>query len=207
MTLLNSRAQRTSTFENWFSFSAQKKMNDFILALEEGWRVREFYMSRQNYTDLSLEYKFSKQFSVSGGYRLALKKHMFSISEANNRVYIDATGSLKAGDFEFSLREKFQYTQDGSEDDIKLGTETYLRNRLKAKYNFSKEFHLSFSYETMVLMAPAYKLINENRVTFEAAYRFNKKNSLSLAYVFRSYVQVEDPLNVNVISLDYVIKL
>jgi len=204
---LTTQAQRSSTFENWFSVALQKKINDFTFSLEEAWRVREFSFSRQNYTDLSLEYKFNKAFSATGGYRLALKKHMFNIEEVNNRVYFDLQGTYDAGDVEFSLRSRFQYTQQGREDDIVLKSQTYVRNRLKCKYNFSKEFSLAGSYEMMILMGAAEKLINENRYVLEVTYKFNKQNALSLGYILRNYVQVNDPLNVHIISLDYVFKL
>lgn len=204
---LVTQAQRSSTFENWFSFALQKKLGDVTFSLEEAWRVREFSMSRQNYTDLSLEYKFNKNFSAAGGYRLALKNHMFAIQEVNNRVYVDLVGSYDAGDIEFSVRSKFQYTQQGREDDLVLNSQTYIRNRFKTKYNFSKEFSMGASYEMMILMGAAEKIINENRYVIEASYKFNKRNILSLGYILRNYVQVKNPLNIHVISLDYVFKL
>lgn len=204
---LKAPAQRTSTFENWFSFGIQKKMNDFTFAAEEGWRVREFAFSRQNYTDLSLTYKFNKHFDLSAGYRLALKTHMFNISEANNRVYIEGSASMGLGDFEFSYRAKFQYTEQGREDDINLASETYVRNRFKVKTKLGNGFSAGISYEAMILLSPAMNLLNENRLTLGLDYKINKKNIVSLGYVLRSYVQVNDPLNVHIISLDYLIKL
>ena len=67
---LQSQAQRRSTFENWFSAAAKVELSKpLTLTIEEAYRIREMFMSRQNYTDISLEYEVSKFFSVTGGYR------------------------------------------------------------------------------------------------------------------------------------------
>jgi Protein of unknown function (DUF2490) len=199
-------AQRTSTFENWFSASAQKKVQNFTFTFEEGWRIREMYMSRQNYSDLNIEYKLNKNFSFSGGYRLALKPSMFNITEVNHRLYIDATGSYGLGNLELSLRTKFQYTSLGQEDDISLPSETYFRNRLKAKLKVNDMISVSGYYEMLLIMSPAYKLITENRPGIEAQFKLNKKNSISISYLLRNYIQVENPMNIHVMGLDYVFK-
>lgn len=204
---LQSQAQRRNTFENWFSAAAKIELaKPLDLTIEEAYRIREMFMSRQNYTDISLEYQVSKFFSVTGGYRLALKNSMFNIEEVNHRVYLELSETVEAGDFDFSLRTRVQNTSGGQEDDLQLPTETYFRNRLKAKYKFSKEFSMSAAYEFMLVIVPGSTLINENRYSIEAGYRFNKHNSLSVGYILRNYIQVEDPLNVNVISLEYAYK-
>jgi hypothetical protein len=203
---LNTFSQRTSTFENWFSASAQNKVQDVTFTIEQGWRVREMYMSRQNYTDLNIAYKLNKHFNFSGGYRLALKTSMFNLTKVNHRLYIDATGSYDLGEVELSLRTKFQYTNLGQEDDIDLPSETFFRNRIKAKIKISDVVSVNASYEMLLIMAPAFKLITENRPAIEAQFKLNKKNSLSVGYLIRNYVQVENPLNVHVVAVDYVFK-
>lgn len=204
---LVSYGQRMSTFENWFSAAVEKKFSDITLKFDQGWRVREMYMSRQNYSDLSLDYKISKYFNLSAGYRMILKNHMFNVNEVNNRFYLDLNGNYDFDFVEFSIRSKFQYTQSGQEDDISVGSENCFRNRFKAKFKLVEDFSLSTGYEMLLIISPSATLINENRLSIDFGYRINKKHALSLGYVLRNYIQVEDPLNVHVLSLEYVFKL
>ena len=200
------KAQRTSTFENWFSGAVQYKLNDFTFTVEEGWRIRELYMSRQNYTDLGAEYKFNKNFSVQAGYRLALKNSMFNISEVNNRFYFDLNGSYEVGNIDFSIRSRYQHTSLGQEDDFVLPSETLFRNRIKTKIKINDMFSTSFTYEMLLVLSPGFTMLNENRFALELQYKINKKNILSAGYILRSYINIDEPMNVNVLSLDYVYK-
>ncbi|HLP11600.1 MAG TPA: DUF2490 domain-containing protein [Flavobacteriales bacterium] len=204
--LLPAQAQRGKTFENWFSGAAQIKSNDFTFTIEEGWRIRELYMSRQNYTDLNFSYKFNKHFSASAGYRLALKTSMFNISEVNNRLYLDATGSYEVGEIDFSIRLRYQYTSLGQEDDFSLPSETFFRNRFRAKLKINDMFSVSASYEMLLIMGPGLNILTENRPALELQCKINKKNSISAGYLIRNYVQIENPMNIHVVGIDYVYK-
>lgn len=199
-------AQKPSTFENWFSAGTQVKTGDFTFSLEEGWRVREFYMSRQNYTDLNGSYKFSDFFQASAGYRLVFKTSMFNITEVNHRLYLDGTFNKEVNDIDLSLRTRYQYTSLGQEDDIDLPSESYWRNRFKAKFKVNDDISVSPAYEMFINIATGQTLLTENRLSIEAQYKFNKKNSLSVGFVHRNYIQVETPSMVNILSLDYVFK-
>ncbi|HYG53317.1 MAG TPA: DUF2490 domain-containing protein [Flavobacteriales bacterium] len=200
-------AQRINTFETWFSAAVQVKSNDFAFTAEEGWRVREFYLSRQTYTDLNFGYKLNKAFNISAGYRLILKPHLFSISESNSRFYTDATFTHDAGELDFSARIRLQYTTLGQEDDFDLPSETYFRNKLRARYKINDIISIAAGYEMLLILAPGLNIINENRFSVEAQLKLNKHNALSIGYAVRNYIQVEDPLNVHVIGIDYVYKL
>lgn len=204
---LVSYGQRMSTFENWFSAAVEKKSNDFTFKFDQGWRIREMYMSRQNYSDLSVDYKINKYFNVAAGYRLILKNHLFNVNELNNRFYFDFNGNYDLDFMDLSFRSKFQYTQSGQEDDISVGSENCFRNRFKAKFKLGDDFSLATAYEMLLIISPSATLINENRLSVDLGYKINKKNSISLGYVLRNYIQVEDPLNVHVLSLEYVFKL
>jgi hypothetical protein len=202
----NSFAQRNSTFETWTTAAVSAKAAGFTFNLEEGWRVREFYLGRQMYTDLTVEGKINSFLSAAVGYRLSFKNSYVRYEEVNNRFYINLQLQKKFGDFSIEYRPQLQYSTSTDENDFGLTSQTYFRSKIKAGYKISKEFSLDVGHELFIYMVPANTLINENRISFMGDYKISKKIGLGLGYLLRYYVQVEDPLSIHVVCLDFAYK-
>ena len=59
---------------------------------------------------LGLTYKINKVFKVGVGYEFIEKKNSSSVWKPRHRVYADASATLRAGDWRFIFKERFQYT-------------------------------------------------------------------------------------------------
>lgn len=151
-----------------------------------------------------------------------------------NRVYATLTGEYKVGRVEFSLRERLQYTHTGSAttDETKYrweytdpiaGTghivpEETDRDFKAAKHNLSLRSRLSVKYDipnckiTPFASAELYTKLNEwkgydkLRYRAGASYKINKKNSISLYYLYQD-VSDEDEPGGHAIGLEYSIDL
>lgn len=199
-------AQRASFFETWTSVGAQKKIGSVNINLEEGWRVREFYLSRQNYTDIGFMWKINSYFGVGGGYRLSFKNSYVNYDEVNNRFYVDLQAQYKFGDFTLAYRPRLQYSSSTDESDYGLFSQTYLRSKLKLSYKISNKISIDAGHELFWYLVPYNSFINENRMSIQGEYKFSKKISLAAGYLLRYYIQVEDPINIHVLSVDFAYK-
>ena len=63
-------------------------------------------------TTADVSYKVSKHFKVGGGYTLInpYKQKTDAFGAHRDRLFVDATGTCRAGDFQLSLKERLQPT-------------------------------------------------------------------------------------------------
>ena len=59
---------------------------------------------------VGMTYKVNKYFKVGVGYQFIEKKNSSSVWKPRHRVYADASALFRAGDWRFSVKERFQYT-------------------------------------------------------------------------------------------------
>lgn len=150
-----------------------------------------------------------------------------------NRVYATLTGEYKVGRFEISLRERLQYTHTGSATtdetkyrweytDVITGEGELLpeteREFKEAKHNLSLRSRLSIKYDipnckiTPFASAELYTKLNEwkgydkMRYRAGASYKINKKNSVSLYYLYQDISDIDEPGG-HAIGLEYSIDL
>ena len=203
---LGAFGQRTSFFETWMSAGVQKKIGELNINLEEGWRVREFYLSRQNYTDLGLMWKINSNFSMGGGYRLSFKNSYVKYEEVSNRFYFDLQAQYKFGDFTISYRPRLQYSSSTDESDYGLFSQTYLRGKLKLEYKISKKISIDAGHELFWYLVPSNSFINENRMSLLGEYKITKDFAVAAGYLLRYYVQVSNPISIHILSVDLTYK-
>lgn len=60
--------------------------------------------------DIGLTYKINQVFKVDVGYQFIEKKNSSSEWKPRHRLYADASATLRAGDWRFIIKERFQYT-------------------------------------------------------------------------------------------------
>ncbi len=200
-------SQKETHFENWTYFSVEKKTEKFSFDIEQAWRVREFYLSRQTYTDFTGSYKALPFLDISSGYRLTFKNSMFNATEVNHRLYLDVAVSKKFGNFDFSFRTRLQHTRLQWEDDYGLPYQTFSRNKFKVKYKLNEFVAISGGYEFFLFIIPSGSFINENRFSLDSQFKIGDKWSINAGYIFRNWIQ-QDPLqNINIMNLGVNYKL
>lgn len=129
---------------------------------------------------------------------------------SKHRAYVDAVGKAKAGRFEFSLRERYQYTRymsasttrdryrlemqpNGTEqielsktvkDEKRAKDRHYLRSRLQVEYNIPKcPVDPFVSYELSNNLSDGLAL-DKKRLMAGADWKITKQHKLGLAYLF-----------------------
>ncbi len=199
-------AQRDRFFETWTSIEAKKKFNTLTFSIEEAWRIREFYLSRQNYTDFSVMKK-NNNFKFGGGYRLIFKNSYVRFQEISNRFYLDAEVTAKHGtNISFTYRPRLQYSLQSDESDLGVKYQFYWRNKFQFSYNANDEFSIDASYEPFLYFEPGHPYINENRFSFSANYKISKSFSLALGYSLRNFVRSYASYYINVLNTDFSFK-
>lgn len=91
----------------------------------------------QYYFEGGLQYKFSKNVSLSGAYKLLERRESDSKYYPRHKLYLDLKGTLPAGSFSFSGRARIQRTSKTYiEDDEDLNANYIGRLKIQASYNF-----------------------------------------------------------------------
>ena len=188
-------------FGSIISFDVTKKIvKGMNVTFEEEFRTR----SNFNVTDrfahtLELSYKPIKKLKVGGAYNLIQFNHEKRSWELRHRYYFYATGSLEAGRFSFSLRERFQSTKrQGVEQTAKRANpKHYLRSRLKVDYDTRKcKFDPYASVELFnTLNDPRKNKMDRWRGVAGVEYKLNKKSVFQVYYRYTNYVDEEDSNN------------
>lgn len=106
------------------------------LGIDEEARLEENFtkIDRMN-TNVEMKYKFNPYFKMGTGYTLMLKK-----GDIRHRVFLDMTGTVKAGEWNFSLKERLQMTHFSKDINTYQKPKNLLglKSRLKASYKFRR---------------------------------------------------------------------
>ena len=152
-----------------------------------------------------------------------------------NRVYATISGEYKVGRFEFGLRERLQYTHTGSAtvnetkyrydlgddvlstDDNKWTSTTEpefkdakhnlsLRSRLTVKYDIPNCKINPFASVELYTRLDEWKGYDKIRYRIGGSYKINKKNSISLYYLYQDVNDI-DEADGHAIGVEYSIDL
>lgn len=191
---------------------------DFKYGLTKQWsidagaeyRTKDAFKSSDRWTlGVGVDYKPVKFLKLDVGYKYIRQHSSSETTKKGNiipafwydrhRAYVSATGKLKLGRFDLSLRERFQFTQrvgkwvpkyasDGvtPKDDewISNKSKHVLRSRLECEYSIKKsKFKPSISFELYDNLSERF-MVEKIRYTLGCAYKINKHNSISLFYRF-----------------------
>lgn len=123
----------------------------------------------------SFGYKFNKHFNMALGYALIGKLSSTSETVISNRYWIDATGSVSASLFTFSLRERFQQTFALGENVVLLRSE--LKGQMSIPETILKPY---LSVEPHLFLFNELKGLKELRFNLGTSIAINKNNDLQV---------------------------
>lgn len=123
----------------------------------------------------SFGYKFNKHFNMALGYALIGKLSSTSETVISNRYWIDATGSVSASLFTFSLRERFQQTFALGENVVLLRSE--LKGQISIPETILKPY---LSVEPHLFLFNELKGLKELRFNLGTSIAINKNNDLQV---------------------------
>ncbi|MCD8312572.1 MAG: DUF2490 domain-containing protein, partial [Bacteroidales bacterium] len=180
----------------------------FSGSFEAEYRTQDAFAASERWAGtLSFDYKPVKYFRLSAGYTFIYKhtpeettKKGNIVSDywqPRNRAFVSATGLVKWGRFEFSLRERYQYTHSGeisvpktdSEGNSKKNDEFIdakdrhpLRSRLEIDWNIRKSRFTPFvSAEIYNSLTDRFSY-QKTRVSVGTDIKLNKHNTLTVFY-------------------------
>lgn len=233
MTAITLSAQ--SDFGIWTTVSAEKKLSKrWSVGTEAEMRTRDNTQKVSRWSlGFSVEYKITDWLKAGTGYDLIDdNRENYSFHEdgtpnklakywqVKNRFHFDLTGQLSLGNFDFSLRERWQYSvtdsktvdsrydfDDDDEDDKphrygKRGRNT-LRSRLEVSYD------IPHCKVTPFVSAEMYNKWNVEKVRYTAGaeWKISKKHRVELYYRFddQTHENIEDQ-DMHIVGVGYKFK-
>ncbi len=196
----------------WGSINIEKKFTrKFSLHFSEELRLNENFSELGTiYSELTGEYKFSKTFSLSGGYRFILKRQKEDFYNSRHRYLVNLNVKRKFGKIATNTRVRFQsqYTAYNSSEDGQV-PDNYLRTKLGLKYSTGKKYKPFVSGELFFdLNNPDGLLWDNYRASAGIEYEFSVRSNIELGYMIDREVNVSDPLTNYIISIgwNYILK-
>lgn len=244
-TLLPVSAQSGDDFGMWYELGAEKKISKkWSVGIDGEFRTRNNTRTADRWSaGLSAEYKFFKGLKAAAGYtflydnnpeELTWKKSLPnkwtpSYWGVRHRVFVQLAGSVSAGNFSFSLRERWQYTyrpeaqdkkynfkwaEDADDNDyisgyamepVKGKGKNVLRSRLLVSYDIPNSKFEPFANAEMFNDNDG---ISKMRYQIGTDYKIKKKHVLSLTYRYQTVNSNDDEGegNAHLIGLGYMYK-
>ena len=218
-------------FGLWTSVEARKKLADGLNAALEGeFRTQDGFDVERWAISAKLACKVNDYFKIDGGYTFIYRNVPGEVTSKGNivdsywssrhRLFVAATGSIKWNRLEFSLRERYQFTQrtatsvskwdgdDGSQKDdeeILAKSKNTLRSRLQVEWDIRRSHFSPYaSCELYNSLDDGFSL-EKTRWTVGTGYKFNKKHSVDIFYRYQSQSD-DDEANGHVLGLGYCFK-
>jgi len=205
---------RGDDFGSWLGVSAEKKLSKkWSVGLETEYRLRNSLKTTDRWSvGVGADYKILKQLKVSANYKFLMLNNRESINTSKgkwtpsywgprHRVDVSLTGNIDVGRFNFSLRERWQYTyrpetksrtyDAGSQDwdAVKGKGKNVLRSRAQVEYNIPRcKVDPFASAECFLDDSGFYK----GRYMVGAEWKITKQHSLDFSYIYQSIKDNED---------------
>ena len=216
----------------WTTVEAEKKIVGNLGAYAElEYRTHDGMESTERFSGtVGLEYKIFKFLKANAGYSYIHQQTEDEVTKKGNfipaywqprhRGFFALTGSYKWKNFEFSLRERYQYTyrteqsvdkfdEDGDRkaDELVEGKGKHiLRSRLEVEYKIKKcDITPFISYELYSGLQNA-MATDKMRYTVGASYKINKKHSVNAYYRYIDHSDDDESAG-HIIGIGYKIKL
>jgi Protein of unknown function (DUF2490) len=197
-------------FGIWYSVAAEKKLvRKLDLDLDANLRTyNNASKAYEAFLDIGFNYKFNKYLSAAASYRFTEFREKDDLFHPRHKWFADLKGKLPLGDFEISVRLRFQqryktYFQDENDKESKeVG-----RIKLKIFYDipsFPVNPYLSSEF-FLTMFSGIQRNVEKNRFMAGFEYKIAKKQSIELEYMFqRDFLpHISD---MNIISLGYNLK-
>lgn len=229
-------------FGMWYELGAEKKLSSkWSAGLEGEFRTRNSSKTADRWSaGLNAEYKIVKGLKASAGYTFLYDNNAEELTWKNalpnkwtpsywgarHRLFLQLSGSLTAGHFSFSLRERWQYTyrpeatdkkynfkwdEDDNDNDyisgyamesVKGKGKNILRSRLQVNYDIPRSKFEPFANVEMFTDKDG---ISKMRYQVGSEYKFKKRHVFSLTYRYQTVNSNDDDneADIHLIGLGY----
>ncbi len=228
---MNMQAQ-SDDFGLWTGLEVKKSIvKGLDLSAEGEYRLRNDWKDTERWSvGTSLSYRMLPFLKAAVGYTyLKVNRPETTTAKGNiipeywsprHRFNASLTGNVKAGRFEFSLRERYQVThrealsvpkisgKNGSAKDneeISSKTKTVLRSRLQAEYNIRKCPLAPYASVEIYNSMDRDGKLDKTRYTAGTAIKLNKHNAIDVYYLYQNKQDDDEPSG-HVLGVGYTIK-
>lgn len=185
-------AQKPSDLELWTGGTLNFKFSkNFSLDVTENVRFNNSISTyKKSFTELGLKIKLNDKFSIKPSYRAILGLN----SSIDHRIFFDGNYKLNKKGFPLSLSYRMRVQHQF------VSAKTYLRNKIKLGYNFTKLVDPFVAYEAFF----RFNSKNEfrvSRLTFGLEWRINKKLEVTSYFRLQDDIFIKNPERQNIIGL------
>jgi hypothetical protein len=207
---------QTSDFGIWTSAEVTKKLKKWDLSVEGILRTRDNASELKRWgIKGDVSFKVLKPLKIGINYQyITFNDIKYNDYQPRQRMSAYLTGKLKLSNFSFSLREQAQRTikdesdrikASGKYDNYKINPEYLWRNKLQVAYNIP-HFPVtpSISFETFYqLNNPDGNQFCDLRYTLSFEYKITKHHTVELYGLIDKEINVNDPVQSNVLGVGY----
>ena len=189
---LVSFSQRPTDLELWTGAELEFKLNKkFSVSISEQVRFNDRVSSlKKSFTQVGMDYKIGKRFSLSGNYRFT-----FSPNEnVSRRIALDANYKWKEKGKPVSIKYRLRY------QNVFGGQRTYIRNKIKFDYNLSKLVYPSVAYELFFRLNGRNEF-RVSRITLGLDWRITKQFEMTTFYRLQDDIFVNSPERQHIVGL------
>ena len=196
-------------FGQWLSIGGEGKINKKVLfEAEQGFRFSDgFSITQSTYTDIGINYKFSKEFRMAANYRFTQRGGMFNVLHLDNRFSGEMRYKIKAGDLSIGSRLRYmtRYRDYNSSADGHI-PQRYVRFKVDFDYDLPNGFSLTAGSEIFWQLTAYYGSgFNNFWLITGLNYDFSKTDKISVTFIRQSREFASDDVAFgNVISIGYV---
>ena len=212
-----SNAQRSNDAGMWSTLTIQHKISKKInLVIDQEFRLRENYQ-RINlfYTNIGIDYKYSKFLKISPTYRAIQKKRLDGTYSHRHRLMLDVTLKKKIQKITLSERVRYQAeVQDFYTSRKGKLVEQFLRFKTDVKFaatdKITPYYSIEFRYQIHAPRGdgPLYDNgFRRVRNVLGVEYEINKKNAVNIYYLYQTEFTISTPESIFILGLGYTLTI
>lgn len=196
----------------WISLGVEGKFTKQIqFEAEQGFRFSDlFSITQSTYTDLGINYRFSKEFRVAANYRFIQRGGMFNVEHLENRFSAETRYKIELNDLTIGSRLRYltRFRDYNTSADGHI-PQRFVRFKVDIDYNLPKGLTATVGSEIFWQLTPYYGAgFNNFWIIAGINYDISKSDKLGLTFIRQSREFASDDVAFgNVISLSYVHQL
>jgi len=198
-------------FQTWSSFSLNYKINkQWQITFNPELRMIENSSEAGNvFVELGVQYRMNNNISLSLTDRNALQRKLNNSYSLRNRIMFDFLYKYaisKKCDVKYRLRLQQQHNDIDVEVSSR-NTSRSVRNRLGCTFNLPKKLSLDISAEAFHAYEKQIFEFNTMRLGTSLAYDINKRNAVSIGFLFQKEYNTANPYTDYVLQLQYKVEI
>lgn len=153
--------------------------------------------------DFGIDYSLHDNISISTAYVINMKNDRELSWLLRNQWYGNIQFEQKLGKFKISNREQ---VQTDLEDDIEAGGNWFYRNKTALQYKLNKKLTPYIQFEGYMRIGerpPSEDVLYRTRYHAGVKYRYNKRNDLTLSFLYQRQIRRNQPDHIYSIILNW----